>query len=346
MAERHVRAVHAHSKSSGRTYDVMKEIALDIGHNDEPMFTSKRKLAERIMGSVNSVANAIKWGIANGELALVQTVGQRKYYALLLPVQPRIETDTVHNNRISQSEATDTVITSGIDTVLSEIKAELIQLRETVSVLNETVSVLCQLDSQTVSVNRINRISPSHTCVEDRSIEEGEEDAHVREETPPPPLATSLQEIQDKPFAENSYLDAYRPSDEFVAKNPIVTNSELEERIEAALGQAVGFSKLATGTAAKKFYNAVSKLTSYSADPAFIHRHFVEKSGYWYSADWRGKQGDMPTAANVLDEYQKAQNWAEPGKQPERNEDDLIARELALLQQRQQSAPVYAQAKP
>ena len=190
MAIRHHRAVSEFSKSKGKIKIVLKEIAISIGYNDEPMNKGVRTLAKEADVSVNTVRAAIEWGVKNGELELSKEEGQKRWYSVLLPVQPK--TDTVEKNRISfesDKTKTDTVSTSGTDTVLGEMDAKLTQLIETVSVLASTVSKL----SETVSVLDPNRISFSHTCVEDIKLKEEEEEEEAAVAATTTPTAKSLK---------------------------------------------------------------------------------------------------------------------------------------------------------
>lgn len=82
--------------------------------------------------------------------------------------------------------------------------------------------------------------------------------------------------------------------------------------------------------------SAAAKLSSY--DPERIYRRFgltdtPNGEWYWYRDDWRGRQGDMPTPAQVVETIAKKRvTTANPRASPE---DDTMERLQARLRARQ-----------
>lgn len=190
MSEKHVRIAAKKSAAKGAVYHVLCAIALDIGHRDEPMFSSVRELASRSRCAINTVRKSIDWLVENGEIELAETVGQRRYYRFLLT------SDTV-SDTVDRSDRikNDTVAHSGSDTVENDTVSNLTQdsikndtvTREEFDQLMTAVSNLTHAVSQLYH-NRIkndtDRITSSLTRVEDISIRKNKKEEEEEEATP------------------------------------------------------------------------------------------------------------------------------------------------------------------
>lgn len=82
MAANHARAVQEHSSiHDNLTRHILEVVALDIGNNDEPAFTSNRNIASRVRCSVNTVRDRLQEIINTGELIAVKD-GKYMFYSL------------------------------------------------------------------------------------------------------------------------------------------------------------------------------------------------------------------------------------------------------------------------
>jgi hypothetical protein len=82
MAEQHVRAVQEYSKiEDDTTRHILEVVALDIGKDDSPAYTSFRKIAQRARCAVGTVQTKIQDAIDSGELIAVKD-GKYWFYSI------------------------------------------------------------------------------------------------------------------------------------------------------------------------------------------------------------------------------------------------------------------------
>jgi hypothetical protein len=82
MAIRHVRAVQEYSQiADDLTRHIVEIIALDIGEDDSPAYTSNRKIAQRARCAVNTARDRIQTAVESGEL-VQQVEGKYTFYHL------------------------------------------------------------------------------------------------------------------------------------------------------------------------------------------------------------------------------------------------------------------------
>ena len=335
MAERHVRHVEKTSAARGRHFGVLKRVALDIGWNDEPCYTSIRTIAAAERCSPNTVAASIRWAAENGEL-IVNRVGQRNYYSLPNRGNQESTIDTVADDNAKTATVAPKIATVNRDrgnfcencsnqsaTVqLLQLTEKLLRLEKTVAILAETVSVL----SQTVAVfqngrgnfggNRVsfepNRGSLIATEVEETlkgptEVCEESPPAHTKIDTvtvDPPLTAKTPPPFSPPPPPEKPVPAHIRGFNAMYAERKSPAQSAMEQMIAGIVRNPTNREGIA---------DAALLAVGFDLSTQDVSEFFGDGSVFWYQVSHGQRDHMPPYAKNIETELRAAVKWRRDG---------------------------------
>lgn len=341
MAERHVRHVEENSRARGRHFGVLKRIALDMGYDGAPCYTSIRSLARAERCSTHTVEAAVSWAASEGEL-VVTRVGQRNYYSLPDRGNQNPETATAADD--NQKTATVTPKTATASTnrgssvsscssfcencssqtataQLLQLSEKLLQLEKTVAVLAETVAVL----AKTVAVFQTGRGSFSEnrssfeanrgtqTATEVKEVLKGPQEVcevgpHAHTETAtvaviPPKTATAPSPIPSFP-TETPVPAHIRGFNAMYAERKTSVQLAMEQTIAGIVRNPTNRQGIA---------DAAMTAIGYDLSPQDVTDLFGDESVFWYQVSHGQRDHLQPYAKNVESELRAAIRWRKNG---------------------------------
>ncbi len=130
MALQHLRAINDHAVTTdplGRA--ILKEVALDIGHNNQPSFPSYRTIAKRVGCHYNSVAAWVKKLAECGDLIVTKEGRQQKYNIPFdVPLsQPDYDNsydnacDNSYDDTVTNLVTTVTILSQAVDDIVTRL---------------------------------------------------------------------------------------------------------------------------------------------------------------------------------------------------------------------------------
>lgn len=282
MSIRHVRAVQKYSRiEDDAIRHILEIIALDIGRDDSPAYTSNRKIADRSRQSLRAVRDAIEACVDCGEL-VAHKDGKYMFYKLnadLLPYGRTRDTDEPSEN-IGKTADNPLVTISDLEGFEQRLLSKLIRsTREDDN--NRLVTISDVIDSEQRLLSKL--IQELFPLIQNtRGGDNGSKESKYGKNSPHiPPIVTPT----------------------LPGANPDDFDDELSD-METCLGQ-VCRETLTYPPHHEKIRSGAKALLADGHTVADVRKFFAPGETYWYVQSY-GKNGQKPYVANVLNEIAAA----------------------------------------